>query len=73
MTVAELIALLQERPPWQRVLVAYTPQGSSDDVDGLGSEPRVAWGHADLQPFGPSQLGCHGIYPEVTVIYALDA
>lgn len=72
MTVAELIALLQERPQGQTVLVAFTPQGCQDDVDGYGSEPRVAWDFADFSTDSP-RLGVAGLYPAVTVIYALDS
>lgn len=41
MTVAELIALLQDYPQDWPVLVSFTPDGSSDDPDCFGSPPTV--------------------------------
>ena len=69
MTVAELIALLQERPPEQEVLVAH-------HGDALGSEPRVALNYACRFAESPPntwELDMPSWAMPVTVIYALES
>lgn len=75
MTVAELIALLQERPQDQTVLVAFTPQDCQDAVDSMGSEPCVGYDTARFLTPTCAEFwaGAESHHPEVTVIYALDS